>query len=240
MEYVTSKSNLIQVLDPVMGDDRELYVAPDVVPIYKSIIPYADIILPNQSEAEWLTDCTIDSLDSVALCLKELHRRYHVSHVVISSLRLDSHPDKILCCGSTATSSFQPRTFLIEAPYIRGTFVGTGDLFAALLLVWLHNNVDRLVPEDSVCGPDLPLARALERVVGTMQEVLRKSKEAMDRQLKEDGDLTGLPDREKLVKLMRAAELRLVQSQTSILTPRVDIKAVPFSTPCVTFRSSLN
>jgi len=215
-----------------MGDDRELYVAPEVVPIYKSIIPYADIILPNQSEAEWLTDCTIDSLESVTLCLKELHQQYRVSHIVISSLRLDSHPDKILCCGSTATSSLQPRPFLIEAPYIQGTFVGTGDLFAALLLVWLHSNVDKLVPEDSVIEPDLPLAHALERVVGTMQEVLRNSKEAMDRQLKEDGDLAGLTDKQKRVKLMRAAELRLVQSQDSLVTPHVNIKAVPLSTVC--------
>jgi pyridoxine kinase len=40
------------VLDPVMGDNGKLYVAEDVVPAYKSLVPHADLILPNQFEAE--------------------------------------------------------------------------------------------------------------------------------------------------------------------------------------------
>lgn len=40
------------VLDPVMGDNGRLYVADDVVPAYKSLLPHADLILPNQFEAE--------------------------------------------------------------------------------------------------------------------------------------------------------------------------------------------
>ncbi|KAG4218317.1 hypothetical protein PC116_g33203 [Phytophthora cactorum] len=40
------------VLDPVMGDNGRLYVAEDVVPAYKNLIQYADLILPNQFEAE--------------------------------------------------------------------------------------------------------------------------------------------------------------------------------------------
>ena len=40
------------VLDPVMGDRGKLYVGEDVVPAYKEIIRDADLILPNQFEAE--------------------------------------------------------------------------------------------------------------------------------------------------------------------------------------------
>ena len=40
------------VLDPVMGDNGSLYVAGDVPPAYKDIIKDADLILPNQFEAE--------------------------------------------------------------------------------------------------------------------------------------------------------------------------------------------
>lgn len=40
------------VLDPVMGDNGKLYVAEDVVPAYQSLLPHADLILPNQFEAE--------------------------------------------------------------------------------------------------------------------------------------------------------------------------------------------
>ena len=41
------------VLDPVMGDNGNLYVAPDVVPVYKSLVHHADLVLPNQFEAEY-------------------------------------------------------------------------------------------------------------------------------------------------------------------------------------------
>lgn len=40
------------VLDPVMGDQGKLYVAPDVVPAYRALVPQADLILPNQFETE--------------------------------------------------------------------------------------------------------------------------------------------------------------------------------------------
>jgi pyridoxine kinase len=42
------------VLDPVMGDNGKLYVAEDVVPAYKNLIKDADLILPNQFEAEYV------------------------------------------------------------------------------------------------------------------------------------------------------------------------------------------
>lgn len=35
-----------------MGDQGRLYVNEDVVPAYKKIVPHADLILPNQFEAE--------------------------------------------------------------------------------------------------------------------------------------------------------------------------------------------
>ena len=47
-----SPGSFFWVLDPVMGDEGKLYVAEDVVPAYKSLVQYADLILPNQFEAE--------------------------------------------------------------------------------------------------------------------------------------------------------------------------------------------
>jgi pyridoxine kinase len=35
-----------------MGDDNSLYVDPDLVPVYKSMLPLADIITPNWYEVE--------------------------------------------------------------------------------------------------------------------------------------------------------------------------------------------
>ena len=48
----SSPGSFFWVLDPVMGDNGKLYVAPDVVPAYKGLLPHADLILPNQFEAE--------------------------------------------------------------------------------------------------------------------------------------------------------------------------------------------
>lgn len=46
--------NFFWVLDPVMGDNGKIYVAEDVVPAYKALLPLADLILPNQFEAEYV------------------------------------------------------------------------------------------------------------------------------------------------------------------------------------------
>lgn len=40
------------VLDPVMGDNGKIYVSEEVVPAYKALVPLADLVLPNQFEAE--------------------------------------------------------------------------------------------------------------------------------------------------------------------------------------------
>ena len=37
-----------------MGDNGRLYVSEDVVPAYKALLQYADLILPNQFEAEYV------------------------------------------------------------------------------------------------------------------------------------------------------------------------------------------
>ena len=218
---------LTVVLDPVLGDDGALYVSPEVVPVYKSIIPFADIILPNQFEAELLSDCNIDSLGSIITCLKKLHEIYRVPNIIISSIRLQSHPDVILCCGSTATSSLEPRPFMIEVPIIDGPFVGTGDLFASLLLIQLHSYAGGLVPHDQVTTHNLPLAKAAELVIASIQGVLKNTKIAMDREAEKDSNENSFRERERLVRKMRAAELRLVGSQEALLRPEVTARTMP-------------
>jgi pyridoxine kinase len=40
------------VCDTVMGDGGQLYVAPEIVPLYRKIMQFADVVTPNQFEAE--------------------------------------------------------------------------------------------------------------------------------------------------------------------------------------------
>jgi pyridoxine kinase len=48
----TGQGWTMTVLDPVMGDNGKLYIPEDEVPEYKALLREADLILPNQFEAE--------------------------------------------------------------------------------------------------------------------------------------------------------------------------------------------
>lgn len=50
------------VLDPVMGDEGKIYVSEEVVPAYKNLLKDADLILPNQFEAEYVSTASNSSM----------------------------------------------------------------------------------------------------------------------------------------------------------------------------------
>lgn len=50
------------VLDPVMGDEGKIYVSEEVVPAYKNLLKDADLILPNQFEAEYVKNASNSSM----------------------------------------------------------------------------------------------------------------------------------------------------------------------------------
>ena len=50
--FIGPNHSKLAVLDPVMGDQGRLYVSEDIVPVYKNLLRDADLILPNQFEAE--------------------------------------------------------------------------------------------------------------------------------------------------------------------------------------------
>ena len=52
LRAATKPGSFFWVLDPVMGDQGKLYVNPDVVPEYKTLLRDADLIVPNQFELE--------------------------------------------------------------------------------------------------------------------------------------------------------------------------------------------
>lgn len=53
--------SLASVLDPVMGDQDRLYVGEDVVPVYKSLLAFADLIVPNQFETEYVLSILVST-----------------------------------------------------------------------------------------------------------------------------------------------------------------------------------
>ncbi|KAK3336569.1 Ribokinase-like protein, partial [Cercophora scortea] len=235
------------VLDPVMGDNGTLYVAQDVVPVYKSLLSHADLILPNQFEAELLSGVEIVDMASLSRAIEVMHEQYGVPHIVITSVSL-THPDhpisSLSVVGSTMTSDRRARAFKIVFPAIDCYFSGTGDMFAALMVVRMREAVWKTAAglmstpswrsDDTVDALDLPLARAAEKVLASMHEVLAKTSEAMDAKMKRvpaevlrGAGKEGHEAEDKTLHLLKskAAELRLVRHVDSLRFPKIEFRA---------------
>ncbi|KAF8475951.1 Ribokinase-like protein [Kalaharituber pfeilii] len=228
---------LFWLLDPVMGDEGKLYVSEEVVPVYKSLAPQADLITPNQFETELLCGIKIDSLPSLSLALDTLHSTYNIPHIIITSVTFprNSSSDEMLCAGSSLTSQGAPRKFIIPFPVIPGLFVGTGDMFSALTLARFREQAELsgllkikswLTP-DEVHAADLPLAKAVEKVLGSMHLVLERTKAIRDKKLATFNPCA--PGNEKLAirRTMKASELQLVKGQKDLVEPSLQYKAIP-------------
>ncbi|KAK4565504.1 putative pyridoxal kinase [Recurvomyces mirabilis] len=183
------------ILDPVMGDNGRIYVAEDTVPVYKSLLKDADLILPNQFEAELLSEVKIHDLVSMKQAITKLHKDHRVPHVIITSIRIPatssntptqveedlSASAKLTIIGSTATDDMEPRLFRITVDALPVFFSGTGDMFASLMVARLRQaaqDADVLGraswrSPDDVQATDLPLAKAAEKVLASMHAVLK-------------------------------------------------------------------
>ncbi|TVY81285.1 putative pyridoxal kinase [Lachnellula suecica] len=228
------------VLDPVMGDNGKLYVAEDVVPAYKELVKHADLILPNQFEAETLSGVKIVDMETLKKAITTLHEQYRIPHIMITSIALPTPgaEPSLSVVGSTFTSGLTPRIFGIKIPAIDCFFSGTGDMFAALILVRFReavHNTEGLsskpawVSDDDVEATELPLAKATEKVLASMNEVLTKTKEKRDEELEKfNNRVVGRGDEsEKRLKLAtsKATEVRLVRNLPCLRHPEVKFRA---------------
>lgn len=191
-----------------------------------------------------LSGVKIDSHESLGAAIQALHERYGVPHVVITSVSLP-HPDhpaaSLSVVGSTMTSARRPRAFKIVFPAIDAYFCGTGDMFAALMVARMREAVAReggpaltatasWLSGDEVPALELPLARAAERVLASMHEVLERTAGSMRAELGSvDGAGAGAdgPDaKSRNLAVTRAAELRLVRNLDALRHPKVEFRAV--------------
>jgi len=185
--------SLVFVCDPVMGDNGRFYVPKDLLPIYqKELLPLADIITPNQFEAELLSGVTIQSQDDAIKAMEKLHDM-GVKTVVLSSSELKDG-DYLVLLASSGDASNRKRIRL-EFPKINAKFTGTGDLFTCLILAWL-----------SKCPGDL--TSACEKTISTLQAVLHRTQQC--------GLEAAGPGNEPTQQQM---ELKLIQSIHDIMNP---------------------
>jgi len=155
------------VCDPVLGDKGRFYVPKELVGLYiEKVIPLADVLTPNQFEAEQLTGCKIKTVEDAKRACKQLHAMGpKLVFITSMTLPVDGDTMAILASERINTNSSTTVVWRIDCPILPGQFTGTGDLCAALLLAHTarqHSN----------------LPEAMEKVINTMFAVLQRTHEA--------------------------------------------------------------
>ena len=143
-----------------MGDSGELYrsVPVEMVQYYvDNIFPYVDVLLPNQTEAEFLTKTTISSEKDAFAAIDILHG-YGINTVILTSAFYGAE-NTIAILGSCRSEKTR---FTMQVPKIDAYFTGTGDLFSALVLGFSMNH---------------DMVSTCHRVVSAVQAVLLKGQE---------------------------------------------------------------
>ncbi|XP_044940306.1 pyridoxal kinase [Mustela lutreola] len=210
-ELKKQNSKLVYVCDPVMGDEwngqGSMYVPEDLLPVYKEkVVPLADIITPNQFEAELLSGRKIHSQEEALSVMDELHAM-GPDTVVITSSNLPSPrgSDYLIALGSqrirNPDGSVVTERIRMEMHKVDAVFVGTGDLFAAMLLAWTHKHPSNLKV-------------ACEKTVSAMHHVLQRTIRCAKAQAV--GGLKPSPAQ---------LELRMVQSKKDIENPEIVVQA---------------
>ncbi|KAG0743595.1 hypothetical protein G6F57_005569 [Rhizopus arrhizus] len=207
--------NLIYVCDTVMGDEGSLYVAPEIVPLYRDIIRIADIITPNQFEAETLSEMKIISLEDACQVTEKLHS-LGSRNVIITTLSLpldcvpqeirlkESTDDSLYCFTSQKLPNGVTERCLISFPTYQGYFTGTGDLFSSLI-------VARYTEQNS-------LVDAAYKAVCSVNAITRKTYLYQQKWVK-------IEEKEKkpsAAKLVNKCELLLIQGKKHIEYPELE------------------
>ncbi|GMT29146.1 hypothetical protein PFISCL1PPCAC_20443, partial [Pristionchus fissidentatus] len=152
--------NLLYVCDPVLGDHGKYYTPPELLPIYKEVIvPLADVLTPNCFELGELSGIKIENEEDCLTAVDAIHKLGVSRIVVTSGIPCKEEETQLIALTSTKEKdgSITRNRFVFAKR--SGIFVGTGDLFASLLIVWLEE-----------CGGDL--AAAVGRVIGALQDVI--------------------------------------------------------------------
>ena len=166
-ELKAKNPNIIYLCDPVLGDNGKLYVPEELVSIYVNrIIPKADIITPNIFELEMIYGSKIANKSDVYKALDSCHQK-GINIVIVSSSKSfenksnDSDSNKLVLYASRKDDS---NLIQIEFEKLPGTFYGTGDAFAAMVLAWYTKLKD--------------LKSACEHTISAMLHILNRTNES--------------------------------------------------------------
>ena len=135
--YIKSQNNpnLLVVVDPIMGDDGKLYngITQETVAHMKELSSYADILIPNYTEAAFIADLFTDksslTKSEINALIDKLVSQGSKSVVITSIIDKDSNNHFV--CGYDDKSKTY---FYLPYDYIPVRFPGTGDIFSAVMI----------------------------------------------------------------------------------------------------------
>uniref|UniRef100_A0A9J7YI11 Pyridoxal kinase n=2 Tax=Cyprinus carpio TaxID=7962 RepID=A0A9J7YI11_CYPCA len=204
-DYVLTGTLMSIVCDPVLGDNGAMYVPENLLPIYRcKVVPAADIITPNQFEAELLTGRNISSEKDAVEVMNLLHSMGPDTVVITSSDLPSPLGDQYLVAlgSQKRDGTMVTQQIRMDIPRVDAVFVGTGDLFAAMLLAWTHLHPDNL---KMACEKTVSvLCHVIKRTITYAKEVAGPNRRPSPAQL----------------------ELRMVQSKADIEDPAIVVNAV--------------
>ncbi len=115
-EVKNANPTLKIVIDPVLGDNRSLYCPAECIPVYQSMLALADVITPNGSEAEWLSEMDLDE-DGIIKIIERLHT-LGPAQVIVTSVPKGNGLFLYASCKKLK------KIFEIRIPKIEGEFTG--------------------------------------------------------------------------------------------------------------------
>ena len=135
--YIKSQNNpnLLVVVDPIMGDDGKLYngITQETVAHMKELSSYADILIPNYTEAAFIADLFTDksslTKSEINALIDKLVSQGSKSVVITSIIEKDSN-NHFVCGYDDKSKSY----FYLPYDYIPVRFPGTGDIFSAVMI----------------------------------------------------------------------------------------------------------
>lgn len=130
--------DVLVLIDPVMGDNGKLYstYGDAMVAAMRRLCAQADVLLPNMTEAAFLTDTPYREGPYTDAYLTELAQKLTAlgpKALVITGIAVN--PDTLGAAVYTQAEGLK----CVQAPRVPGNFHGTGDIFASFMLAALLN-----------------------------------------------------------------------------------------------------
>ena len=157
--------NLIYCCDPVFGDvGRGIFVKEEIPNFFKNdLFKYADIVTPNHFELEFLSDMTINDLQTAIQAARKV-MKIGPSLVIVTSLIIDTTKKDL-----NVLVVDNKNEYLLTTPRLPIALNGTGDLTSALFTYFysIHQKINI----------------ALEETISRVYSIIAKTYEANSKEL---------------------------------------------------------